>query len=239
MGLRDLLNDDQPLSIERFLLLLVGSVGGDEEVGERRDRDVYRGARKRRRRLAVLAFAAGPLVGVANQLADLYCETAIVCDVAAHRGLALEDEEVAAHMLVLWGILDNLEAASGAIGGEPPVATVLAGKLRDRAGEQMPEKLTKRSVTKALWDARAQLGDARKGATSGAVRNVMFTGHRTKQVIARAEAQLGVEPERKSRWRRSCGREARTRTHKLGFGHTSGWGSSPISYASQARGDGI
>jgi hypothetical protein len=202
MGLRDLLDDDQPLSIERFLLLLAGSVQSDEEGGkERRDRDVYRGARKRRRRLAMLAFAAGPLVGVANQLADLYCETATLCDIAAHRGLALGDEEVAAHMLVLWEIVDSLEVARGAIRGEPPVATILAGRLRDRAGEQMPDKLTKRSVTKALWDARAQLGDARKGVAGGAVRNVMFTGHRTKQVIARAEAQLGIEPERKSRWR--------------------------------------
>lgn len=203
MGLRDLFADDQPLTVERFLLLLAGRVRSDEEGGaERKDRDVYRGARKRRRRLAMLAFGAGPLVGVANQLADLFCETATLCDVAAHHGLALADEEIAAHMLVLWGIVETQEAARGAIGGEPPVANILAGKLRDRAGEQMPEKLTKRSVTKALWDARSQLGDARKGATSGAVRNVMFTGHRTKQVIARAEAQLGIEPERKSRWRR-------------------------------------
>lgn len=203
MGLRDLLDDDQPLSIERFLLLLVANVRRDDEGGaEHRDRDVYRGARKRRRRLAMLAFAAGPLVGVANQLADLYCETAIVCEVAALRGLALSDGEIAAHMLVLWGIVDSQEVALGAIGGEPPVATILGGKLRDRAGEQMPEKLTKRSVTKAIWDARAQLGDARKGATSGAVGNLMFTGHRTKQVIKKTEAQLGIEPERKSRWRR-------------------------------------
>lgn len=203
MGLRDLLDDEQSLTIERFLLLLVASVRRDEEgEPERDDRDVYRGARKRRRRLAMLALVTGPMVGMANQLADLYCETATVCDVAAHRRLTLGDEQIAAHMLVIWGIVDSHEAARGAIGGEPPVATILARKLRDRAGEQMPEKLTKRSVTKAIWDARAQLGDARKEATSGAVRQVMFTGHRTKQLITKAEAQLGVEPERKPRWRR-------------------------------------
>jgi hypothetical protein len=72
------------------------------------------------------------------------------------------------------------------------VANILAGKLRERAGEQLPDKLTKRSVTKALWDVRGRLGDARKGATTGAVRTVVFTGHRTKKVIKKAEAQLGV-----------------------------------------------
>jgi hypothetical protein len=192
-GLRAMFeDDDQSLSVERFLLSLVRAVRSDEQYEERDARDVYVAARKRRRRLGLMSFGAGPLVGVANQFADLYCEAATVCDVVALHGLDLSDDRIGAHMLVLWGITDDLDAAQKAIAGEPPVANILAGKLRERAGEQLPDKLTKRSVTKALWDVRGQLGDARKGATTGVVRTVVFTGHRTKKVIKEAEAQLGV-----------------------------------------------
>lgn len=185
-------DDEQPLSVERFLLILVRLVREDEQVEERRARDVYLTARKRRRRLGLMSFGAGPLIGVANQLADLYCETATVCDVAALHGLNLSDEQMGAHMLVLWGVTDSHSAAERAIAGEPPVANILATKLRGRAVEQLPERLTKRSVTKALWNVRSAIGDARKDATTGAVRTVAFTGHRTKKVIKKAEAQLGV-----------------------------------------------
>lgn len=185
-------DDEQPLSVESFLLILVRAVREDEQGEERQARDVYVTARKRRRRLGLMSFGAGPLIGVANQLADLYCETATVCDVATLHGLNLSDEQLGAHMLVLWGVADTNRAAEQAIAGEPPVANILAAKLRGRAVEQLPEKLTKRSVTKALWDVRSAIGDARRDATTGAVRTVAFTGHRTKKVIRKAEAQLGV-----------------------------------------------
>lgn len=187
-------DDGESLSVERFLLTLIRAVRTDDEgSNERSSRDVYVMARKRRRRLGLMSFGAGPLVGVANQLADLYCETATVCDVAALHGLPLSDEQIGAHMLVLWGISGNHDAAQRAMIGEPPVASILASKLQDRVGEQLPEKLTKRSVTKALWDVRGTLGDARKGSTTGAIRTVAFTGHRTKKVIKTAELQLGVQ----------------------------------------------
>jgi hypothetical protein len=192
-GLRSLFDDDErSLSGERFLLALVRAVRTDDHSDERRARDVYVAARKRRRRLGLISFGTGPLVGVANQLADLYCETATVCDVAAFHGLNLSDEEIGAHMLVLWGIADTHAAARGAIVGEPPVAKLLAADLGERLGERLPERLTKRSLTKALWDARAAVGDVRRGATGSAVRSVMFTGHRTKKVIKKAEGQLGA-----------------------------------------------
>jgi hypothetical protein len=192
-GLRSLFDDDgEALSAERFLLALVRAVRTDDHPEERRARDVYVTARKRRRRLGLISFGTGPLVGVANQLTDLYCETATVCDVAAFHGLNLSGEEIGAHMVVLWGIADTYPTARKAINGEPPVARLLAADLGERLGERLPERLTKRSLTKALWDARAAVGDARKSATSGAVRSVMFTGHRTKKVIGKAEEQLGV-----------------------------------------------
>jgi len=198
-GLRDLRamlaeDDVGSLSVERFLLVLVRTVRSEEQSGERAARDVYVTARKRRRRLGLMSFGAGPLVGVANQFADLFCETATVCDVAALHGINVSDEQIGAHMLVLWGITDDQGAAQNAMAGNPPVANILAGMLQERAAEKLPETLTKRSATKALWDVRGTIGDARKGATTGAIRTVAFTGHRTKKVIKKAEAQLGVSP---------------------------------------------
>ncbi len=204
-GLRDLRtmlaeDDERSLSIERFLVTLVRMVRNEEHGNERAARDVYVAARKRRRRLGIMSFGAGPLVGVANQFADLFCETATVCDVAALHGLSLSDEQVGAHMLVLWGIVDDQDAAQNAMAGKPPVASILAGELRERAAEQLPETLTKRSATKALWDVRATIGDARKGATTDAMRTVAFSGHRTKKVIKKAEAQLGVSHQSPRGW---------------------------------------
>lgn len=204
-GLRDLRamlaeDDERSLSIERFLLALVRAVRSEEQGEERAARDVYVTARKRRRRLGLMSFGAGPLAGVANQFADLFCETATVCDVAALHGLSLSDEQIGAHMLVLWEVVDDQDAAQNAMIGKPPVANILAGKLRERAAEQLPETLTKRSATKALWDVRGTIGDTGKGATTGAIRSVAFTGHRTKKVIKKAEAQLGVSPHPSPRW---------------------------------------
>jgi hypothetical protein len=192
-GLREVWrNEDGSVSVEGFLLALVRAVRDDEEAEGRSRRDVYVEARKRRRRLGLLAFGTGPLVGVANQLADLYCETALLCDVAEFHGLELSDEQIAARMLVLWSLSDDLDSAEGAIGSEPALADLLGARLLEFAGERLPDELTTRSAINAVWDARGALQEAGKGTTSGAVRTVAFTGHRTKKLIKKAEAQLGV-----------------------------------------------
>jgi hypothetical protein len=190
---------EEEITVERFLLALVRSVRDDEDEEERDGRDLYVAARKRRRRLAMVAFGAGPLVGVANQLADLYCETAVVCDLADLHDLDLSDEEIGAHMLVLWGVAVRYETALGAMAGDPPVAALLGEVLMERAGEKLPEELTTRSTIKALWDVRGALGDAREKATGGAFSSVAFTGRRTKKVIQRAEVQLGIAPDPRRR----------------------------------------
>jgi hypothetical protein len=193
-GLRKMFDGDaeQSLSIDQFLLSLVRAVRVDGQAEERSKRDVYVTARKRRRRLGLISFGAGPLVGVANQVADLYCETAVVCDIAALHGLEMSDEQVAAHMLVLWEVTDDLDVAQRALRGAPPIADLVGVKLMERADEHLPERFTKRSVAKALWDLRGSVGDARKEATSGAVRTVAFAGHRTKKLIKQTEIQLGL-----------------------------------------------
>jgi hypothetical protein len=194
-GLRLLLSDDERgLSAEQFLVALVRVVRDDEQVEERSARDVFEASRRRRRRLGLASFGAGPLVGVATKLTDLYCETATVCDLAEVHDLGLGETQIAAHMLVLWTIADDVEQARAIVDGtsERTVATILTDRLVDRTAERVPERLTKLSAIRALWDARGIVGDARAAAGKGSVGGVVFTGHRTKQFIKQAEQQLGL-----------------------------------------------
>ena len=191
-------DDDRPLTVESFLLTLVRAVREDDPDAYRSRRDLYVRARKRRRRLGLMCLGAGPLAGVANRVADLYSETATLCDVAFLHDLSPSDEQIAAHVLALWGVTDDLEGATAAMGGgEPGVASILGARLARDTDLQMPKSLTKASAIKLLWDVhQLDVGDtvmdARKASTTGSVRAVAFTGHRVKKVIKKSEIQLGV-----------------------------------------------
>jgi hypothetical protein len=191
-GFKSMLGDDEQQSAEGYLLALVRAVRDDEEEDERSRRDVYVTARKRRRRLGLLSFGAGPMAGVASRVADLYCEVAVVCDVAELHGLDLGDEEVAAQMLVMWSVIDDLDIARGAMRSEPPLAAILGAQLLEQLDiEETPQ--TKLELAKAIWQIHSvDAGDVKEAASGQPIRSVAFTGHRTKKLIKRAEAQLGV-----------------------------------------------
>lgn len=196
-GFRSMLADDeQTISIEAYLLTLVRAVRSDEREEERSRRDVYVGARKRRRRLGLASFGAGPLAGVASRVADLYCEAATICDVADFHELDLSDTEIAAHLLVLWSIADDLEQAENAMQARPSVADLLGAKLVDPTGMTLPATLSKPAIAKVLWefhqlDMKDTVTTARISISGQPIRSVAFTGHRTKKVIKKVERQLG------------------------------------------------
>src|SRR3954451_3335634 len=186
--------DDEPVSIERFLLALVATVRDDETEEDRTARDVFETARRRRRGLALVAFGTGPMVRVSNQVSDLYCDTATVCDLVEVHRLGLSDEQVAAHMLVLWTVAATLDDAGAAMADTSglTIAVLLHRRMLsgDESGE-LPEKMSKFDAVKALWKAREAYDDARD-SRKGAVSAVVFTGKNTKELIRRAELQLGV-----------------------------------------------
>lgn len=196
-GFRSMLADDeQTLSIEAYLITLARAVRRDERDGEQSKRDVYVGARKRRRRLGLVSFGAGPLAGVASRVADLYCEAATVCDVADFHELNLSDAQIAAHLLVLWSIADDFGQAEEAMQARPPVAELLGAKLLNLSGLTLPETLTKPGIAKVLWefhqlDVRDTVTTVKNTASGQPIRSVAFTGHRTKKVIKKVEMQLG------------------------------------------------
>jgi hypothetical protein len=194
-GIRAVFKDDErPVTIENVVTALVVAVRTDEFEEDRSARDVFKTARSRRRRLGLLSFGAGPLAGVATHIVDLYCETATLCDLADLHSIQLAEHDVAAHMLVLWGVLDSLDDAKAVMTGtgRHTLASIIGERVRDGAAERLPEKLTKRTAIAALADARHLLSDARKTAGTASVGGVVFTGHRTKQLIKKAELQLGV-----------------------------------------------
>jgi hypothetical protein len=199
-GLRRLASgtDEQAIGIEDFLLALVQAVRADELPEERSSGDLHKTAKRRRQRLALCSWAAGPFVGLANQTADLYCDTATVCDLVGFHRLELSDERIAAHMLVLWSIADDLDEATAAVEGhdERRVTGLVMTRLREVSGTEMPETLTKRGAIKVLWQAGGFVGDAHRTMTKRPVKAVLRPGKATRDFIERAEHQLGVSPSR-------------------------------------------
>lgn len=194
-GLRALLADpDESESAERLLLRLVRSVRDDEPGGLWSQEAIGDRAKRRRRHLGLLSFGTGPLVGVASQAVDLYCDVATLHDVAALHRLALTDEQMAAHVLVLWSITPTMAEGEAAIAGTDgrSVEDALGAALTREANERLPERWTPWSVIKAMWQMRSLIDDVREGGKSGVVKPVVFTGRHTKRVIERVERQLAV-----------------------------------------------
>lgn len=194
-GLRALVTGEgeREVVVERMLVTLVRTVRDDDDE-PLTDRDLARAAKRRSRRARRTALLAGPLVGTANQLVDLYCETATVVDLDRLHGLGLSDERIAAHMLVLWDVARDLTTAEAAIlGTGPSVTTLLNQRFVAAAAEQMPDERTKTAAIKALWKARGLAGEVRERVVGERnVAGLVFAGRRVKEFIARAETALGV-----------------------------------------------
>jgi hypothetical protein len=185
--------DEREFVVERALVAMVRGVRDDDEE-PLTDRDVEQAARRRFKRARRAALLAGPAVGTANQVVDLYCETATVCDLDRLHELGLSDERVAAQMLVLWNVTPDIEAAEAAIlETGPSVWAMLTQRFGEQAAAQMPEKRTKTAIVKAMWNARGLANDARERVLGERnITGVMFAGKRVKEFVERAEAALGV-----------------------------------------------
>jgi len=185
------MDDDKPLSVERLLVMLVDAVRGDDGEEERdlTDKDVLKAAKRRQR----MAGAAGALGGPAGlQLASLYCEVELLCDVAERHRLQLADEELAAHMLVLWNAMPDVVSACAAIDGSGQsvvarAATTAHGKVVTKPHGET----TKKDVVKTIWRLRGAVGDIEMPGSSSPM-NVLLPGRRVKAFTLQAEEQLDV-----------------------------------------------
>ena len=180
---------DGQTSVEGFILGVVRSARADDDADEQSEKDVRKAAKKRRRRLGVASFATGPFAGMTGEITDLYSETATVVDLVELHDLPLTDVEIGGHMVVLWGLCDDPALAAKALDGTgPALVELLATRVATeyQAAETVPAKI------KVIWKNRDLMADVREAATSGAFKRVLRAGRDAKDLIERAEVQLGV-----------------------------------------------
>lgn len=184
--------DEREFVVERTLVTLVRTVRDDDDPLT--DKDVFKAAKKRSKRARRTALLAGPMAGTANQIVDLYCETATVVDLDRLHGLGMSDERIAAQMLVLWDITPDIAVAEASIlGTGPSVKALLTRRFGQETAARMPETKTKTAMLKAIWKARGLANDVREGVMGERnITGIVFAGKRVKEFIARAEAALGV-----------------------------------------------
>lgn len=181
-------DDGARLSVEAFLVLLLDAMNADEDRmltgGE-----VEKAGRRRARRAGIVGAFGGPFGLCA---ASLYTEAMLVCDIVDRHGLDLTDEQIAAHLLVLWGLVPTLEEASAAIDGTGPS---IAGHVADaRLFNGTPvEELSPRDALMVLWRAR-QLMDPDELPGTTKLRHFALPRRRIRRVTEQVEDQLGVTP---------------------------------------------
>jgi hypothetical protein len=186
-ALRDM-RDDQPITIEALLVLFVDAVHEDTPR-ELSKRDVKKAGKRRQRLAGGLGMFGGP---VGMYIASLYSEAEILCDVADRHELTLSDEDLAAHLLVMWNAMPDFESARAAIDGSgQSVAYRTATQFRDRLTSKPLDQMTKADAVLALWRLRGVATDTSLPGTASP-RDVLLPGSRVKSVIKAAERQLGV-----------------------------------------------
>jgi len=182
------MDEDAPIAVEALLVLLVDACH-DDEVRDLTDKHVKKAAKRRARRAGMAGALGGP-AGI--QLASLYCEAEILCDVVDRHRLDLGDEEIAAHLLVLWNAMPDYATAKAAIDGTgQSVAARMAAGVRDTAKARSPKGKTKKEVVRMLWGLR-NVADEVQLPGSDSARDVVLPGRRVKALTAAAERQLGV-----------------------------------------------
>lgn len=189
-GLRSLRagREDQPLTIEAIATSLIDAVREDHPR-QLSDSDVKKAAKRRQRLAGGVGMFAGP-AGV--YIAGLYSEAEILCDVADRHQLALTDEALAAHLLVLWSVVPDLAAATAAIDGTGmSVAGHLGNRLRDEITGGQAEAMSKKDAVLAIWRLRSAVKDS-PFLDRASPRDVLLPGSRVADVIEAAERQLGV-----------------------------------------------
>jgi len=184
--LRDM-QDDRSTTIEALLVLLIDAVR-EENCRELSERDIKKFGKRRQRIAGGLGMFAGP-AGI--YIASLYSEVKIFCDVAERHRVALPDEDLAAHLLVIWNAMPNFESARAAVDGSgQSVASRLAAISRDKVIDKPLGEMTKKDAAAALWRLRGVTDSSLPG--SARARDVLLPGGRVKAVMQAAECQLGV-----------------------------------------------
>jgi len=190
-ALKDM-RDDQPVTIEALLVVLVDAVHQDDS-GEPSKRDVKKAGKRRQRVAGTVGMFAGP---IGMYVASLYCEAEIMCDVADRHRLVLSDEDLAAHLLVMWNAMPDFVSATAAIDGTgQSVAGRMATQLHGKVTAKPLDEMTKRDAVLALWRLRGLISNTSMPERANP-KDILLPGSRVKAITKAAERQLGVTAER-------------------------------------------
>jgi hypothetical protein len=185
--LRLLAGGETRLSVEAFLVTLLDAMNAGDEDGPATAQEVEKAGRRRARRAGILGIFGGP-AGLCA--ASLYAEAMLACDVVDRHGLDLSDEQIAAHLLALWGLVPSVEAGGAAIDGTGP--SVAAQVLDERVFDGRPvSELSPVDALMVLWRAR-QLMDPDELPGTTKLRHFALPKRRVRRVTADLEDQLGV-----------------------------------------------
>jgi hypothetical protein len=175
-----------PLSREQLAEIARAVGTPDKRVLERtvvalvhvlREEDAGGDARKRARRIGALTGLAGMLGQVPAEALQLIEEARAAVDIAAVEAPQRSDEQIAADLLVLWGLVDDLATAEGIAAGtsERSLLDHLVKTGAEKVREAIPEKWTPIAALKFLWKAR-ELRKVRDVMPGGIVRNIPVVG---------------------------------------------------------------
>lgn len=142
--------------LERVVVALVRTLRAElDGLTEEQDED-RTSARKRARRAGFMTGALGALGGAPREALELVEQARAGIDIADEHEPPRSDEQLAADLLVVWGLVDD-PAEALAFTTETAPDSLLATLTRDqyeRVKDAIPEKWTVRATLKFIWKAR-------------------------------------------------------------------------------------
>jgi hypothetical protein len=127
--------------------------------------------RKRARRMGAITGVAGLLGQVPAEALQLIEEARAAVATAPQRN----DAQLAADLLVLWGLVDDLPTAEAITSRERPLLGYLTEKYADKVREAVPEKWTPIATLKFVWRMR-ELRNVTDVVPGGIMRNIPVVG---------------------------------------------------------------
>jgi hypothetical protein len=143
--------------VERLVVALVRILRAEDDDLGQTAKQTRKGARRRAVRGGFVTGAFGVVGAAPREAVELVEQARAAVDVADEVAPGRSDTVLAADLLVVWGLVDDVTAAR-AFTDESSPESLLGGLLREQHGrlrELVPDEWTVRSTLRFMWEARA------------------------------------------------------------------------------------
>ncbi len=144
-------------ALERLVVALVRVLRAEEQGLGQTAEQARKDARRRSLRGGLVTGAFGAVGAAPREVTELVEQARAAVDIAAEVAPGRPDVALAADLLVVWGLADDLPTAR-AFTDESAPESLLSSLLREQQGrlrEHVPDEWTVRSTLRFMWDARA------------------------------------------------------------------------------------